>query len=305
MSSSSTVQAIIFASQVYAISIYPMIFIAGLIGNFCNIMVFHYYKQFQVNQCAFYLMMESIANFALLIFPLPFRFTQFAFDCDLTSLSLVWCKLKQAIAAAFSILSFSTISYAAIDQYLSTNHSVHLRQLSTLKLPHRLIYITIFILIIYSIPFLIFSEINPIFGCTINNVGFEFFYSFIHFFVFSAILPLTISALFAALAYKNVRRIIRHQVPIMRRRLDRQLTAMVLTKVAFLVVTIVPFVIDRIYSETETVNPNNHVRIAIEQLIFNITTSLYYINFSVCKFPLLSFIFSIKFCFRVVSMYIL
>src|SRR5205085_4869252 len=94
-------------------------------------------------------------------------------------------------------------------------------------------------------------------------------------------LPITISTFSATLAYFNVRRIVRRQVPIVRRRLDRQLTAMVLTKVAFLVVTTLPFVIFRIYTLNRSIDPNDSVRLAIEQLLFTITSSLFFVNSAV------------------------
>jgi hypothetical protein len=59
------------------------------------------------------------------------------------------------------------------------------------------------------------------------------------------------------------------------------LTAMVLTRVVFLVVTTVPFVIDRIYIYNRTIDPKDSLRLAIEQLLFNITSSLFNINSAV------------------------
>ncbi|CAF3676024.1 unnamed protein product [Rotaria socialis] len=48
-------------------------------------------------------------------------------------------------------------------------------------------------------------------------------------------IPIVISALFSLLAYRNVRHIIRRQTPVFRRRLDRQLTAMILLRVSLFV----------------------------------------------------------------------
>ncbi len=54
------------------------------------------------------------------------------------------------------------------------------------------------------------------------------------------------------MAYRNVRRIIQRQIPIYRRRLDQQLTAMIFVRVIFFVVLQLPFTIYRIYSITLT-----------------------------------------------------
>ena len=277
-------ETIIFASQIYTIIVYLIFLIGGLIGNFYNVLVFRCFKLFQRNQCAFYLMSESIASFGVLIVIVPFRIAEYVFAYDSTQLSLTWCKLRQAIAIVFAFLSLSAICYAAMDQYLSTHWHAYLRHLSTLKLSHRLICVTIMILILYSIPFMIFFEIQLGSGCIITNVIFARFFSFVNFCVFTAILPITISVSFALLAYTNVRRIVRRQIPIARRRLDRQLTAMVLTKVAFLVVATLPYIIFRIYTLNIPDHRSDTIRMSIEQLIFVITASLYYIYFAVKTF---------------------
>jgi hypothetical protein len=304
MSSSSSAQPISFISQSGTTSVYVIFLISGLIGNFCNIIVFGCFKLFRHNQCAFYLIIESISNFALLIIVLPLRIDQLIFAYDPTQSSLIWCKIRQAMVIILSLLSFSSVCYAAIDQYLSTNLHAQIRQLSTLKLSHRLIYITFVILILYSIPFMIFYEIQPGTGCTIINLAFSRFTSFVHFCVFDGILPITISTCFALLAYTNVRRIVRRQIPIMRRRLDRQLTAIVLAKVAFFVGTTLPFIVDRVYTLNVPDHGNNLLRVAVEQLIYTITTFIFYVNYTVCKlYSLVNFL--IEFDFRLVSMYFL
>jgi hypothetical protein len=302
MSSSSSAQAIPFVFQLGIASVYVIILISGLIGNFCNIIVFGGFKLFRHNQCAFYLIVESISNFALLIVVLPLRIGQFIFAYDPTQSSLIWCKLRQAMIIILPLLSSASVCYAAIDQYLSTNLHVQIRQLSTLKLSHRLIYGTIVILILYSIPFMIFIHIQPGIGCTNTNVAFSYFLSFVHFGVFNAILPITIPTCFALLAYTNVRRIVRRQIPIMRRKLDRQLTAMVLTKVAFFVGTTLPFIVDRVYTLNVPDHGNNLLRVAVEQFIYTITTCIFYVNYAVCELYLLLH-FLVEFNFRVVSMY--
>jgi hypothetical protein len=281
MSSSLTAQIIIKISQQFlAYSQISLIFIA-LIGNLCNILVFSYVKSFRLNQCAFYLTVESIADLLFLVVVLPSGVSKYLSGYDPQQSSLVWCKLRQTIVMIFSLMSFSSICFAAIDQYLSTHYNPRLRQLSTLKLAHRLVYSFMVIWILYGIPSLIFYEIESPSGCGIYNVGFSRYYSFVVFCALSGILPNIISAFFAALAYLNVRRIIRRQMPIARRRLDRQLTVMVLTRVAFLVITTLPYVIDRIYTMNRSIDPNDSVRAAIEQLITAVTTILFDVNSAV------------------------
>jgi hypothetical protein len=183
-----------------------------------------------------------------------------------------------------ALISFSSICFAAIDQYLSTNHHARIKQLSTLKLAHRLIYSAIVIWIIYDCLFLIFFDLQPSAGCAIYNISFASYYSFFHLIVLSGIIPIFTSSMFSLLAYSNVRRIIQLRMPVLRRKLDKQLTAMVLAKVAFFAATVLPSIIFRIYILNVTVSSNNSIRIAIHQLISSIAYALFYVNSSVRNF---------------------
>ncbi|CAF0914706.1 unnamed protein product [Rotaria sp. Silwood1] len=283
MSSSSVVSTILFASKEFAIYGYFFISITGCIGNICNIVVLTGSKSFRQSQCAFYLITESISDCCLLLVVLPFRISELAFDIDTTRLSVFWCKFRPMISHTLALMSFSSICFAAIDQYLSTNYHAWLRQLSTLKLAHRLVYGALIIWILYDSIFLIFFGIRPTFGCMIDNVGFSLYYSFFHFIILNGVLPSSIASLFSLLAYLNVRRLVQLRMLVIRRQRDKQLTAMVLAKVVVLVVTILPSTIFRIYILNKTVNPNDSIRIAIDQLISNIAYSLFYINSS-CTF---------------------
>jgi hypothetical protein len=281
---SSTATTILFVSQQFALYSYSLIFISGLIGNINNILVFTCVKIFRRHQSAFYLITISICDSCLLIIALPFRFTELAFDYDTTRSSVIWCKVKAMMSYTLTLISFSAICFAAIDQYLSTNYHSWLKQLSTLKLAHRLIYNCIVIWVIYDSIFLIFFDLQSTAGCTIYNVNFSRFYSFFHYVILNGIIPIFISSMFSLLAYLNVRRIIQLRMTVVRRKLDKQLTAMVLAKVAFLVVTILPSIVFRIYVLNVIVNSNDSLRIAIHQLISNIAYALFYVNSAVCNF---------------------
>jgi hypothetical protein len=281
---SSVATTILSVSKQFAIYVYSLILVSGLIGNISNLLVFTCVKVFRSNQCAFYLIAATISDCGLLLVALPFRLTEIAFAYDMTQKSLIWCKLRPMISHTLTLISFSAICFAAIDQYLSTNYHSWLKQLSTLKLAHRLIYNCIVIWVIYDSIFLIFFDLQSTAGCTIYNVNFSRFYSFFHYVILNGIIPIFISSMFSLLAYLNVRRIIQLRMTVVRRKLDKQLTAMVLAKVAFLVVTILPSIVFRIYVLNVIVNSNDSLRIAIHQLISNIAYALFYVNSAVCNF---------------------
>jgi hypothetical protein len=277
-------QEILLASQHFTISVSFFILFAGIFGHIIDILIFTSSKPFRKNQSAFYLTTESIVNCIHLLISFTSRIAMNGFANDLTQTSIAWCKLRNFFVSSFTFLSLTIVCFAAIDQYLSTNHQVWLKQLSTLKLAHRLIYSSIIVWIAYGSVFLIFFDLRPTAGCAIYNIDFSRYYSFFHFIALSGLIPIFVSSTFSLLAYFNVRRIIQRRTPVVRRKLDKQLTAMVLAKVVFLVVTILPSVIFRIYILNVTVDPNDSVRIAIHELISNIAYALFYIDSAVCNF---------------------
>jgi hypothetical protein len=283
----STEQTINFIIYIISVYIGYFIIISGLIGNILNILVFTQLKLFRRNQSASYLIAASILDCCQLIFTTSSRVTTTTFNFDLTRTSIIWCKLRVYLLQFGSTTSVVIVCFAAIDQYLSTNVYSRLREISTFKLFQRLIAILIIFTIIYCIPVLISQEIRPNSGCGTYNPSFNYFYSFVHFCFVIGILPIVVSTLFSLLAYQNVRRIIRRQIPIVRRRLDHQLTAMILVRVALFVITTSPYVCLQIYQMNSSVNQNNNN--LIEQLIKTVLTAIFNINYAVFDFLILKF----------------
>jgi predicted PurR-regulated permease PerM len=120
-------------------------------------------------------------------------------------------------------------------------------------------------------------------GCSTYNDGFMIYITYVYYLILTGFLPIMITSIFATLAYSNVRRIVQSRIPIFRRRLDRQLTAMILVRVVFLVVVTLPYVIFRIYTLKGPFDQYDSVQKAIIQLMEAITDSLFYLNYSVCN----------------------
>jgi hypothetical protein len=283
MSSLLTAQAILAASQQYTIYVSFIILFSGVFGHMCNIFVLTHLRIFRDNPSAFYLIAESSINLLQMLVPFTSRIATSGFNNDLTQTSLIWCKLRQIITQAITLTSLSIVCFAGIDQYLSTNHRPYLRQMSTIGLAQILISIAMIIWILHGIPMGIFFEIQSTNGCNIYNPNFIIYVTYVYYLLLVGILPITISILFSVLAYRNVRRIIRHQIPINRRKLDQQLTAMIIVRVGFLVTMTIPYVLQRICALSMIINKNDLIDKAILQLAGAITTSFFYLNYSVCS----------------------
>jgi hypothetical protein len=165
---------------------------------------------------------------------------------------------------------------------MSTNPRVTWRQISTLKLAYRLTFINISFVLLHSILFLCLLEILPFEGCSIIQFSTSKLFNIFLLSSFKFYWPFNCYIYnFSLLAYRNVRRIIRHQMPVFRRRLDRQLTAMVLARVTCVVSLGTPFIIYSMYRFNLHLSYDNRLGVAIDTLVYVIVTSLLYLNFSV------------------------
>jgi hypothetical protein len=281
MSSSITVVEILKYATQYTLYSGYVLFAFGITGNALNVLVFTQLKLFRDNRCAFYLTVESISSlfYQLMNFTLTI-FTSIYGD-DGTGRFLFWCKLRFILAQIASLNTYSMICCAAVDQFFSTNHRYNLRQMFTMKAARYFTFTLICIWVIHAIIFGLFFDIQPSVGCVISNQIFLQYATFFVYPVLVGLLPIVIASLFSLLAFQNVRRIVRRQLPIVRRRLDRQMTAMVLMRVVFFVCLAFPFSSYRIYALNFPISRSQSMEFAIRQLLQAIFASLATIIYTV------------------------
>ena len=220
MTSTTAINILSFIQQFSSYSNY-IIFTIGITGNILNILVFTGLKTFRNNQCAFYLTTEAISNIIQLIISFLVRILITLYGTDPTGSVLFWCKLRGIIIILCTVISFSAVCFAAFDQYLSTNHQFYLREKSTIKLAKTLVLIATCFSLLHIIPFGIFVKIQSS-SCLVFDPTMSNYISYFYYPVLTGILPIFIASLFSFFAYQNVRRIVRRQIAIIRRRLDRQ-----------------------------------------------------------------------------------
>jgi hypothetical protein len=221
MASTFTATAILNVVSPYSRYSCYITFIVGVFGNALNILVFTHLKLFRGNRCAFYLIVESTVNIGYLSVYITTNLLTATYGNDPIAYSLVWCRIRSTLFQTFTLISFSTVCFAAGDQFCSTNHRFCIRQLCTLKLARCLILIAVCIWLAHNIVFNNFLNIHPSSGCIFLNEIWAQYSSYFFYPVLFGLLPIVVSSIMSLLAFRNVRRIIRRQVPINRRRLDR------------------------------------------------------------------------------------
>jgi hypothetical protein len=279
-----------------------ILFIFGIVGNAINILVFTQLKLFRNNRCALYLTVESIANFLSQFITISSSILISIYGDDATGRSLIWCRFRYILGQSFALTTAYMICLAAIDQFFSTNYYFNLRSMCTLKLARCLTYTCVCIWIIHSLVFGYFSNIQPLDGCVISNKIYLQYATFFFYPILGGLLPVVITSFFSWLAFQNVRRIVRRQLPIVRRRLDRQMTAMVLMRVVFFVCLAAPYSIYRIYIinfPITQINPKEYAtKILIQAILFSIVS----LNYTVKLFLYLIHLYDIFICSRSVFM---
>ena len=255
--------------------------IVGTLGNLLIILVFINLRAFRQNQCSFYLIVESCSNLGFLLVRYVYRIPSLTIDDGPLDSSLLWCKLRTAIAQACGLCSLFTISCMAVDQYLATHYQYHFRQKSTLKLAHRLTIFNVCFSVVQSTLFFAFYEVRPLLGCVVYEPTAKKYFSFFYFPVLNGALPVVTTTSMSLLAYRSVRRIVRRQIPVVRRRLDRQFTAMVLARVICLTVLGGPFVCNALYQLYVHIDEVDSLQLAVMLLVNRIVSFLLGANFSV------------------------
>jgi hypothetical protein len=154
--------------------------------------------------------------------------------------------------------------------------------------------------LVYEIPFVIYYDIKSAFGCLFNNPSVVRFYLFVHLLVLFGLLPCLLASTLGIVAYRNIRQTPRHEMTQLRRRVDRQLTTMILACIIMLLIFLLPFITQRCYLAYVRIDPRDTFRQAWGNLISAITISLNYLNVAVrTTYPIvsLSLIFTVVFSF--------
>ncbi|CAF1400574.1 unnamed protein product [Adineta steineri] len=151
----------------------------------------------------------------------------------------------------------------------------------TLKLGRYVSSVFICFAVIHSIVRGSSYNIQPTMGCIISNRIWIRYSTFSFYPVLVGLLPIIIASSFSILAYHNVRHIVRQQLPVVRRKLDKQITTMVLMRVIAFICLVLPYITYSIYAINFPTSRSMPMAYAIGRLIQAIFTSIFIINYMI------------------------
>lgn len=261
--------------------------ILGITGNILNIIIFMSLQTFSQNSCAFCLFILSIVDSGFLLFnTLPTSFL-FIFNGLEGVNSMLACKIVGSGAQIFGLMSHIVVCLAAIDQAISTA-MLDRHQGINMKIMRYLIIIGIFFSVLNGIPFLMFYNPQPvqvingtICRMTDNNGSFSKYVRYFSLPVTDGFLPITIMIIFGLTALRNVRNMRNKNVHIIRLRLERQLTKMVLMKILSITITVIPFLIAYLIRYNTSAASSDELFQTKILLIHRIFGLLLYLNYAV------------------------
>jgi hypothetical protein len=200
------------------------------------------------------------------------------FGIDWTQISVFYCKFRTFALQVTTLVSFTCICLATIDQYLATCTRRRWQQWSNIKIARRVMIITILIAFIEQIPCLIFYDLikspgTNISTCITTSDSFVQFNAYVNYLIIGNIIPYLITFSFGLMAYHNIKEIAYRTVPLVRRELDKQLTNMVLLQIVYAFLANVPNLM--VYLILAYGNIQDSVIVAQLRLAYSITISLY------------------------------
>ncbi|CAF1570859.1 unnamed protein product [Adineta steineri] len=259
------------------------ILVAGVLGELFTIIVFLSLKTFRQNTSAFYLSIMSFVNIGQLVFGLFSRIMIYGFAIDWTAMSIAYCKARLTVFLLCSLISYTCLCLAIIDQYLVTCNRIRWQQWSNIKTAYCLVIIFAFIWCIFIVPYpIFFQQVTSLttgkITCTVTNQNMSIYRMYFVGPFLGGYLPDFITVVFGILAYRNIRQIAYRTVPIVRRELDTQLTTMIFIQVLINFLTNIPCVTVGVILNATTYITNAAV-LEILQFINTITLLIFYTYF--------------------------
>jgi hypothetical protein len=270
--------ALLYIIQQYTLYVGYFLLITGILGNIMNIYILSAVSSYRSTPCTFYFLIASIYDIIIILIGLISRILETGHGLDLSSSSVIWCKIRQYIITSISIIPFYCQCLATIDQFFLTSKNVRVRRWSTIKKAYWSSIVLSSICLIHGIPFFVYYNISSkTKTCLSTNDALNLYLPIFVLGIF-LVIPTTLTIIFGLLTYRNMTQ----SVGLTNHHADRQLTIMICMQVILIILTTIPYAIFNIYSFTTMTSVKDRDRLDREALIFTIVSLNTYIYIGVC-----------------------
>lgn len=265
--------------------------VPGTIGLILNILVFTR-PTLRLEPCSVYFLSSAIFNLFVVFIVMPVRTTATSANLDMANYNLGLCKIEFFAFFTVRVMAFWSIVLACVDRYLHSSTSIRLRRLSSLKVARLAVCITTTLMFVLYSHMILFYEIGDItnqYGqmtpkCQGRAGLYRTFIAFWHMSFFS-LLPALLMVLFGCLTLNNIRQQ-RRLVAMtgensrINRPTDRQLLRMLTAQVFIIIMTTLPYAVNRLYLAFTASVPKSNLQIARENLATQTLDALAYFGHS-------------------------
>ncbi|CAF2106199.1 unnamed protein product [Rotaria magnacalcarata] len=273
---SASIESFTFHLIAYA-SYITLIF--GNIGCICNFITFTA-KQLRQNSCGWYLLMSSLFDFLFINFGLFTKLAAEHYGSSLRYRILVWCQLRIFLTWVLPCFSTGYLVLASIDRYLSTSKSARIRSFSQIKVAHQMTCVPIILYSLTGSHQFFYFNLRP--ACLPAPGTYAFFLS-IYSIIWTNLIPQIAMFIFGLITYFNVRksrqRVVHPNIQY-RNRTDSQMIKMTLVQILFSFILVNLRTIYYSYTVLTTNMKKDDYRQAMETLILQISSFIFYLNFS-------------------------
>ncbi|CAF1210418.1 unnamed protein product [Rotaria sp. Silwood1] len=233
-----------------------VLLIFGNIGFICNFITFTS-KQLRQNSCGWYLLMSTLFDCSCINFGLFTKLASEHYGSKLQHTNLVWCKIRIFLTWILQCFSTGYLILASIDRCLSTPKSQRIRSFSQIKIAHQMTCIPIILYSLTSSHLLVYFNLRK--RCSPTAGTYAFFLSI----------------------YSIHQRLI-HPIIQNRNRTDSQMIKITLVQVLYSFILLNIRTIYFSYSLLSTNIRKDNYRHAIESVILQISSFIFYFNYRRC-----------------------
>ncbi|CAF3924603.1 unnamed protein product [Rotaria sp. Silwood1] len=256
-----------------------VILVLGNIGCICNFITFTT-KQLRQSSCGWYFLMSALFDFLCINFGLFTKLETEHYGSTLQDTNRVWCRIRIFFTWVLPCFATGYLVLASIDRCLSTSTNTRLRSFSQIKVAHRMTWVPIILYTLTTSHQFFYYDLRP--TCSPLPGTYVYFLS-LYSIIWTSLIPQSAMLIFGLITYYNVRKSHKRVVRLLeqqRNRTDSQLITITLVQVLCSSILLNIRTIYFSYIRFSTGITRDNYRYAVETLILQISSLIFYINFS-------------------------
>jgi hypothetical protein len=220
--------------------------------------------------------MSAIFDFLYINFGLFTKLLTIQYGSTLQNTNLAWCRIRVFLTWVFPSISTGYVLLASIDRYFSTAYHARLRSFSQIKIAYRMTWIPIILYSLTTSHGFFYYNLQP--TCSPLPGTYSYFLS-IYSILWTNLIPQGSLFVFGLMTYYNIKRSRQHIQNQQRNRIDLQFITITLFQILSSLILLTIRTVYYAYVLFSLNITKSSYRRAIEALLLEITSLIFYTNF--------------------------